>query len=381
MIVSFICPHCQTRIEADAEAGPQVMCAACKCLTEVPPPHVAPNTVIGGYRLIRRIGRGGMGDVYFAFQLSLKREAALKILHPTLSRDPVFVSRFLRETHLVARLDHPYIVKAFNSGEDMGFHYLAMAYVDGSPLDRRIRQRPLPETDALKMALGIAQALDYAWNEHHLIHRDLKPANIMLEKNGSVRLMDFGISLSLLDSHARVTRPGLLVGTPNYMSPEALVGQADLDFRSDVYALGATLYHALTGRLPYAGRNLAETLRQRGDNTPLPHPQDENPSLSEPCVALLTRMLDPVPERRSSSWAETAEDIQRVIFGEMPRHTRESDSARHSSAPITTALRRSSFATHVLSRRRRIMIGVLLTIASALFVLDVWLILRLILRR
>ena len=357
------------------------MCAACGQLNDVPPPHVAPDTVIGGYRLIRRIGRGGMGDVYFAYQLSLSREAALKILHPALSRDPVFVGRFLREARLVARMDHPNIVKAFGAGEELGFHYLAMAYVDGTPLERRLRRRPLSEMEALELALQVARALEYAWDEHHLVHRDLKPANLLLEAGGRVRLMDFGISRSLTDAHGRVTWPGLLVGTPNYMSPEALTGRPDVDFRSDVYSLGATLYHALTGRLPYAGRNVAETLRRRSAQTALPHPQDENPSLSDPCVALLTRMLEPRPERRSSSWAETADDIERVIQGQMPGPALHAGAWPDGAPRRVSSLRGSLFATHVLSRHRRTVIAVLLGIAAVLFALDVWLVARLWMRR
>jgi len=382
MIVPFDCRKCGTRIEVDVEAGPQAMCAACHAINDVPPPHVGADTTIGGFRLIRRIGRGGMGDVYFAHQASLNREAAVKVLHRSLCRDPVFVARFLREVRLVARLEHPNVVKAYEAGEDCGFRYLAMAYVDGVTLEQRLRRRgPIPETEALDIALQVARALDYAWREHRLLHRDLKPANIMLDQRGLARLMDFGISRSLTDAPGKVTRSGLIVGTPNYMSPEAIQNRPDLDFRSDLYSLGATLYHVLTGQLPYAGRNFADTLRRRGSLEPLPHPQDANPALSEPCVSLLTRMLEPDPARRHESWQALISDIEQVIRGRMPEPTPSDamvDAGRRQAdvTPTTSLLRRSRLATHILSRNRRKTIVALVAVAGALLALDIWLVIR-----
>lgn len=387
MIVTFDCRKCGTRIEVDVDAGPQVMCAACHAINEVPPPHIGADTTIGGFRLIRRIGRGGMGDVYFAHQTSLNREAAVKVLHRSLCRDPVFVARFLREVRLVARLEHPNIVKAYEAGEDCGFRYLAMAYVDGVTLEQCLRRRgPIPETEALDIALQVARALDYAWREHRLLHRDLKPANIMLDQRGLARLMDFGISRSLTDAPGKVTRAGLIVGTPNYMSPEAIQNQPDLDFRSDLYSLGATLYHVLTGQLPYAGRNFADTLRRRGSLEPLPHPQDANPALSEPCVALLTRMLEPDPARRHESWQALMSDIEQVIRGRMPEPppsdpTTGEGRRKADSTPMTSPLRRSQLATRVLSRNRRKTIVALVAVAGALLALDIWLVIRMLKRR
>ncbi len=376
MILSFVCRKCGTKIEADADAGPRVQCGACQALNTVPPPFIAPDVVIGGFRLIRRMGRGGMGDVYFAQQLSLKREAAVKILHRALTRDPVFLARFTREVRLTARLEHPNIVPAFEAGMDCGFHYLAMAFVDGETLEQRIRRRgPMPEVEALRRALDIARALDYAWTEHRLIHRDIKPANVITDRRGVTRLMDFGISLSLGGDRGKVTRSGLVVGTPNYMSPEAIARPNEADFRSDIYSLGATLYHAVTGQLPFAGENFAETLRRRHSAEPLPHPHDANPALSEPLVALLAEMMEPDPARRPSSWGELIADIERALAGRMPEPGVRTD-ARNVSAPTTSRLRTSALATHLLSRRRRLILTILLALAFALLVLDIWLLLR-----
>jgi len=386
MIVAFDCRKCGTKIEVDLDAGPKVMCAACHAINDVPPPHIGTDVTIGGFRLIRRIGRGGMGDVYFAHQASLNREAAVKVLHRSLCHDPIFVGRFMREVRLVARLDHPNIVKAYEAGEDCGFRYLAMAYVDGVTLERRLKRRgPLPETDALETALQLARALDYAWREHRLLHRDVKPANIMLDQRGVARLMDFGISRSLAEPSEKVTRSGLLVGTPNYMSPEAIQNRPDLDFRSDLYSLGATLYHVLTGQLPYAGRNFAETLRRRGSREPLPHPQDANPALSEPCVALLTRMLEPEPAHRHDSWQTLIADLEQVIGGRMPKprpaEASSGDAPRADATPSTSLLRTSMLATRVLSRNRRKTKAVLISLAVALLALDIWLLIRIRRRR
>jgi serine/threonine protein kinase len=203
----------------------------------------------------------------------------------------------------------------------------------------------------------------------------------MIDTRNVVRLMDFGISRTLADNRERVTRTGLLVGTPNYMSPESILNRDDLDFRSDIYSLGGTLYHVLTGQLPYAGRNFADTLRRRGSREPLPHPQDVNPSLSEPCVSLLNRMLDPDPAGRPPSWQGLISDIERTIRGEMPRPATGGipagrDRAAAPSERPPNALRRSLFATRLLSRHRRKTVALLLLIAGTLFVLDVFLILR-----
>jgi eukaryotic-like serine/threonine-protein kinase len=204
------------------------------------------------YRIERQLGQGGMATVYLAEDLRHHRQVALKVLKPELAA-VIGAERFLQEIRLTANLQHPHILPLFDSGEVEGTVFYIMPFIEGESLrDRLTREKQLPVGDAIRIATQVAQALDYA-HRHGVIHRDIKPENILLHDESAL-VADFGIALAASKAGgSRMTETGMSLGTPHYMSPEQAMGERDLDARSDVYALGATLYEMLTGEPPFTG--------------------------------------------------------------------------------------------------------------------------------
>ena len=312
MLITFNCTSCQQELETGTEAiGTQVECPSCRATLTVPRKELGPGVTIGGFHIDRLLGVGGMGQVYLARQLSLDREVALKILPAQMSLRQESVQRFLNEVKLLARLEHPNIVTAFEAGEDAGVLFLAMAYVRGESLEAKLlRDGPLPEAEALHLSEKVAGALGYAWGKHQLLHRDIKPANILLDVDGEPKLVDLGLAKSLTAT-VSASMPGVVMGTPNYMSPEQAQGLGDLDCRSDIYSLGITLYHMVSGQVPFASSSMMEILRKQVSEK-LTDPRQFNPHVSEPCVALLETMLAKDPTSRYTTWELLIADLERV---------------------------------------------------------------------
>jgi serine/threonine-protein kinase len=320
VLISFFCPKCKAKLEIEADAvGTQVSCPQCQGLVTIPGKPFGPGVTIGGFKIRKLIGRGAMGEVYLAQQISMDRDVALKILPQGFSTDKEAVQLFLQEVRLQAKLEHPNIVTAHESGEDGGIYFLAMAFVGDSLAAKLEREGHIPERDALQIIHKLAGALDYAWKEHRLLHRDIKPGNIVLDQHGDPRLTDLGLSRSLRHS-ARPVSEEWIVGTPNYMSPEQAAGDAEIDFRSDIYSLGATLYHMLTGRIPFDGVS-AEEIFEKQASEPLTDPRDLNPDISDACVELLALMMAMSSGQRHPSWSALIGDIERVMAGEHPSKT------------------------------------------------------------
>lgn len=302
-------------IDASA-AGQSVACPQCGATVTVPQARLGPGVTVGGFKIERLIGTGGMGEVYLARQLSMDRMVALKIMAGHL-RSAEDKERFIQEVRTLARLEHPNIVTAHEAGEDAGYLYLAMSYVNGEALDRRLASHGwIPEREGLKIIRKIARALEYAWSEHRLLHRDVKPGNILVDAHGEPKLADLGLAHTVRSAADREAKPRI-AGTPNYMSPEQAEGRDDLDCRSDIYALGATLYHMLTGQLPYAAESPEETLRRKFEE-PLPDPRSFNPHISAAVVALLSGMLAHDRAERYSTWKDLLADLDRALAGKPP---------------------------------------------------------------
>ena len=267
------------------------------------PEEAAPNgelakatPVIAGFQLLKRVGSGGMGTVYRAKQLSVDRIVAVKILKPNLARDERFLSRFKEEAKAAAALNHPNIVQAIDAGEDGGYYYFAMEYVDGETLHRlMLREGLMDEKLALKTALDVAHALGHA-HLRHIVHRDIKPGNIMLSNEGLTKLCDLGLARLRAEEEDTGDR-GPAIGTPYYISPEQAQGYVDVDTRSDIYSLGATLFRALAGRPAFDAPTRAEIL-EKHCHAPLPWPKDLNPGLSENTCYLIAKMMAKKPEER-----------------------------------------------------------------------------------
>jgi len=232
---------------------------------------------LGGYQLDEEIGRGSMGIVYRGKQIALGREVAIKVLSRALASDVSYVARFIREAQIIAGLNHPNIVQIFDAGQEHNLLYFVMEYVQGPALASLLHlDGIIPQYLAVEYAAQIADALNAAYQELHVIHRDIKPENLMLDRWGKIKVMDFGLARAT--GHQKITVAKTLVGSLYYASPEQVWGQT-LDNRSDIYALGVVLYEMVCGRRPFAGRTLPE-LTQAIISSPLQPPSRFNPELS-----------------------------------------------------------------------------------------------------
>jgi WD40 repeat protein/predicted Ser/Thr protein kinase len=276
----------------------------------------SPSLIIEGYKLVRKLGEGGMGGVYLARQASMDRLVAIKILRKSLARDQNFVERFSREARLAGKLNHPNIVGAIAVGQSGGYHYLVMDYVEGRSLYELVQERgALTEKTGLKLIRQVARALGHAY-EHGVIHRDIKPDNILIDTKGVVKLTDLGLAKQV-DGATRLTQTGMAMGTPHYVSPEQARGDRSLDIRTDIYSLGATLYDLLTGNTPFDGSNpLVIMNKHLTDHAPWP--QDVNPELSDDCCLLIEKMMARHPANRHQDPGELLGDLELVLEGRPP---------------------------------------------------------------
>ena len=206
---------------------------------------------IGGYKLLKKIGEGGMGEVYLAEQLSMHRTVAIKILHNKWAEDDEFRKRFLLEARAAGKLSHQNLIQVFDVNKYQGLYYFSMEFIDGVTAEDLIKHHgQMPVDKAIDICLQVCQALKYLM-AHDIVHRDIKPANIMLTKDGIVKLADFGFIQSAYD--AVLMQEGTTIGTPDYISPEQARGERNLDVRCDIYSLGASLFHMLAGQTFYSG--------------------------------------------------------------------------------------------------------------------------------
>lgn len=278
---------------------------------------LSPGDRVGVFEVVRFLAQGGMGEVYEARQLQPNRQVALKILSPRLVHEPSRIDRFLKEARMSGRAEHPYIVGFYDAGESDGIYYLAMAFVDGqSAAERVMAGGPLDEGDALRTADHVARALDDRFRLQQLLHRDVKPSNILFDHRGGIKLTDFGLS-TILDEASELTRPDFLLGSPDYMSPEQIRNPTLVDWRSDLYALGCTLYFLLTGSAPFARSQTAEVLHDQM-YTALPDPRKARATLSEGTWRLLQGMTAKDAAGRYPSWASFLEDVHDVRRGRLP---------------------------------------------------------------
>jgi len=265
---------------------------------------------LGQYQIIEPLGEGGMAAVYKAYQLGkLNRYVALKVLPPLLAKSPEFAKRFEQEANILAELQHPHIVPVFDFGEDGGYYYLVMPFIEGCTLADLLHGKPLPLSQIRRITIQVAEALDYA-HSRGLVHRDVKPSNILVDGSGNCFLSDFGIT-KILESAEKLTSTGEVIGTPAYMSPEQGRGET-LDSRSDIYSLGVVLYEMATGRVPYrADTPLAVIIKHMQD--PLPPPRSINPFLPLAVEQVILKALAKRKEDRYQTAGEMAQAIQVAI--------------------------------------------------------------------
>ncbi|SHX67825.1 serine/threonine protein kinase [Mycobacteroides abscessus subsp. abscessus] len=276
-------------------------------------------TEIAEYRVIRQLGAGGMGQVFLVQHPRLPRQDALKLLDAGVSRNGDFKVRFQREADLLAQLSHPNIVTLHDRGEFEGRLWITMEYVDGTDASELIKDGgPVSPDLAVQLIGGAAAALDYAWKKSRVTHRDVKPANILVALDGdeieAVKLADFGIAKAAGESTS-LTSTGMTVGTMQYISPEAIEGE-EVDNRSDLYSLGCTAFHLLTGRPPFTGTTIASTMSAHLTK-PVPYISAVNPHLPEAMDPVFARALAKDPADRYQSCAEFVTALHEATGGEV----------------------------------------------------------------
>jgi serine/threonine-protein kinase len=273
--------------------------------------HIIGELFDGRYRLERRIGTGGMADVYLAQDETLHRQVAIKILADRYTQDEGFVERFRREATAAAGLNHPNIVSIYDRGESDGTYYIAMEYIDGPTLKEEITSRaPLPEAEAVGHAQQVLQALEFA-HRRGVIHRDIKPHNMMLTEDGLLKVTDFGIARAA--NQVEMTEVGSIVGTAQYLSPEQARGQT-VGPQSDIYSLGVVLYEMVTGEVPFTGSSAVEIAMKQVNERPVP-PSRKNRLVSPAVEAIVMRALAKDPATRFRSAREMNDELERARRG------------------------------------------------------------------
>jgi CheY-like chemotaxis protein len=310
------------------------------------------GTVIAGYRIEERIGRGGMGVVYRAEHLNLQRRAAIKIIAPDLAESEGFRERFTREARIAAALQHPNIVTVYDAGEVDGLLYLAMQFIQGEDLAailrRDARLRPYRAIDVCRQ---VASALDAA-HSMGLIHRDVKPANVLIEGRNAF-LTDFGLTKRLEGTHAQLTRAGDVVGTIHYVAPEQIEGRK-VSARSDVYSLGCLLYHCLAGQVPFALETDVAVIYAHLSEEP-PKLSELRSELPEGLDAVVAKALDKSPDRRFPSCGDMISAARAVIdaAGPLSETIPPRQTGAATLAPATSEVRDAAEA----ARRPRVLLG------------------------
>jgi eukaryotic-like serine/threonine-protein kinase len=293
---------------------------------------------LGGYQLEEEIGRGSMGMVYRGKQIALGREVAVKVLPRVLARDASYVARFIREAQIIAGLNHPNIVHIYDAGQQNRLLYFVMEYVEGPTFASLLHMDgTIPQHLAAEYAAQIADALDTAYKERHVIHRDIKPENLMLDRWGKIRIMDFGLARA--SGQQRITIAKTLVGSIYYASPEQVWGQA-LDNRSDIYALGVVLYEMVSGRRPFTGRSMLEVTQAITSGVVQP-PGIYNPEISPELERIILKAMARDRNQRYEEAGSMAYELRELHLKPSPHPAahESSDSNLPASARVLSTTR------------------------------------------
>jgi serine/threonine protein kinase len=300
--------------EARLAYGDEIVLGSTRLIFSDRAPSELVGETFGAYRIDCQIGSGGMGVVYRATHSTTGRTVAIKVLHPRLGADRRFVERFLREARAARALSHPNVVRVYESGKADALYYYAMEFIAGSTVAEELRRRGIIDPDpALGIAIEIASALGYA-HRQGIIHRDVKPENIMLALTGRAKLADLGLA-KFVERRERDVQRGIdgrprIWGTPAYIAPEAALGR-DTDGRSDLYSLGATLFHMLTGQPPFPGGTITEILTLHV-HEPLPALQTVSPHLPQNLNEVLEKAMAKQPGRRHQTGEELVADLTTI---------------------------------------------------------------------
>jgi eukaryotic-like serine/threonine-protein kinase len=271
---------------------------------------------IPGFRIEKVLGKGAQGVVVKATRERDRRAVALKVLSLAMAKRSEFRQRFRREAAISMEIQHPNIVAGLEAGQAEGMPYVVFEFLDGETLADRIARGPMAEDEGLAICRQMADALACA-HAHDLVHRDVKPENIMCGRDGTAKLMDLGLAKDTGDDGGDLTAMGSVFGTKGYISPEAAKDSKDVDIRSDIYSLGATLHHAVVGAVPFPAESLVAAVRRIVSEDPTP-PRDRRPELSEAMSELLIRMLERRRVNRFQTPAELLAACDAVAAGDLP---------------------------------------------------------------
>lgn len=308
--LKIYCHHCRAVVSAPPEdSGKPVQCHSCGEYHIVPKSRFAPTVVIADFVLQNEIGSGGCGTVFLAYQISLDRYCAVKILHDRILSEETYLHELMQEGRLAGKLNHPNITQCYAIGEKDRIYYYAMEYVDGKSLKDILNEKwRVSPRRAVDIILQVVAALNYAWNKERLVHRDIKPDNIMIDHEGDVKLTDFGLALP--EYAIQPEDSDTIKGSPHYISPEQLLDTKQ-DFRSDIYSLGAVFYHMITGHFVFKARTAQEICQMHVDES-APDPSSLAPELPAELCAIILKMLAKAPEDRYADYDNLKADLLRV---------------------------------------------------------------------
>ena len=303
--------------------------------------------ILGDFKISKKLGQGGMGTVYLAQQISLDRPCALKVMMKELARKPGFMERFIREARAMAKINHPNVVQCYGVYEEKGLNFVAMELMDGQSMQDWVEELgKLPVPDAILVTVVVAEALQHA-HDLNMVHRDIKPDNLLVTKKGIIKVADLGLAKSV-DEDMSMTQSGTGLGTPHYMPPEQARNAKHVDNRCDIYALGVTLYHFLTGKVPFAGDSLVEliTNKEKGVFQPA---HRVNSQVPERLSLICDKAMAKDPKHRYQHMRELVKDLESLgLAGESLSFINDPNrqiARRGSSAPTMTNMRNTMAST------------------------------------
>lgn len=305
------------------DTGRIVHCPECGEPTEIPASYESCHIGrrIGDCEIVRRIAKGGMGEVYEAIQTRLDRRVAIKILSPQLASNEAFISRFIREAKAAASLNHPHIVQVHDFGKEGQEYYLVMEFVEGEDLSRHVTHHgALSVADTLRLALQTAKALSEA-RQKGIIHRDIKPANLLLNARGDIKVSDMGLAKDLTED-LELTATGIGIGSPHFIAPEQADDAKTVDHRADIYSLGISMMYMLTGKKPFEGSSAFSVVLAHASK-PLPSGQELGTELPDHVEQLIQRMTAKDPSARYPDYTSLISDLHRVSEGMAPAFSPE----------------------------------------------------------
>jgi serine/threonine-protein kinase len=271
---------------------------------------------ITGYRILTLIGEGGIGRVFKAEQVSMGRLVALKVLHKHWVEDDEFRKRFLLEARIVGKLSHNNLIQVIDVGKEKGWYYFSMEYVDGKSVEELIDENGhMDVKEAIDITIQTLRAIQYI-SRYNLVHRDIKPSNIMLTTGGIAKLGDFGFVKSRPELEKELGMEGMVLGTPDYISPEQAMGEETVDHRSDIYSLGASLYHMVTGNPPFEGSS--STVMEKHIKADVPSPKRSYVDVPDELCHIIEKMMAKRPEDRYEDFKDLFEDLELVKAGSSP---------------------------------------------------------------